>query len=240
MENKTYRILFIGNSATYMNDMPHAIFAGIAEAAGYDPEVHSVTKGGYTLESFADPNDEYGKRIDRLLRETKFDCVVIQELTVRPASESAEKFYSAVRFFVKRARENGAVPVLFDTTARKEGHPMLKERGWTNESMTWKVAAAYEKAGRTENAEVAYVGLAFLDINKNHPEIDLYAEDMAHSSYKGSLLAALTIFGTVFKIDPTSVPFKGEVSEREREILALAAKKAAFDPPDIPEEYRIK
>ena len=48
------KILFIGNSATYFNDMPTAIFAPMCEAAGYDVEVTAITKGGYCLAGHVD------------------------------------------------------------------------------------------------------------------------------------------------------------------------------------------
>ncbi|MBQ2117839.1 MAG: hypothetical protein II192_02145, partial [Clostridia bacterium] len=72
------RVLFIGNSHTFFNDMP-LLFAGIAAADGREITVESVTKGGWTLEKHANKNDECGKQIDRLLREERFDFVILQE-----------------------------------------------------------------------------------------------------------------------------------------------------------------
>ena len=42
------RILFIGNSHTYFNDMPH-LCAELLRAAGKDVEVTMLTRGGETL-----------------------------------------------------------------------------------------------------------------------------------------------------------------------------------------------
>ena len=94
MKDKT-RILFIGNSYTYYNDMPLSLFAPMAKAAGYCVEVGSVTKGGYKLEQFEDQNDEKGKEAERVLSEKQFDFVVIQEHSVRPASDP-DKFRNTV------------------------------------------------------------------------------------------------------------------------------------------------
>ena len=39
MTDKEYRILFIGNSYTYFNEMPTELFSVIAKEAGYSVEV---------------------------------------------------------------------------------------------------------------------------------------------------------------------------------------------------------
>lgn len=57
--NIPHRVLFIGNSYTYCNDLPE-LFGRIARAYGYNVEIRSVTKGGHKLEWHADPNDECG------------------------------------------------------------------------------------------------------------------------------------------------------------------------------------
>lgn len=59
-------ILFIGNSYTYFNDMP-ATLEALAQAAGQDAKVFSVTKGGYTLASLASDDNEHGARVSAML-----------------------------------------------------------------------------------------------------------------------------------------------------------------------------
>ena len=51
------RILFVGNSHTYSNDLP-TIFSQMAEAMGHGSDVQELTQGAYTLTEFADPEDE--------------------------------------------------------------------------------------------------------------------------------------------------------------------------------------
>ena len=70
-EPKTYRILFIGNSYTHYHDMPTALFARIAEQAGYQVEVTTIVKGAHTLEKFADPFDTYGSEVAAALHESR-------------------------------------------------------------------------------------------------------------------------------------------------------------------------
>ena len=223
---KEYSILFIGNSYTYFHDMPTALFQKIAESAGYTVQVSSITKGGWTLEKHADIADEYGKAVDAALRENRYDYVILQEQSVRPASEP-EKFYAAVRSLADKIRANGAAPILYATWGRKSGSKILAEHGWTNEVMTEKLAAAYRTIGKEIDAKVAYAGLAFYDVNTQHGDtVDLYDPDLSHPSAAGSYLAALTIFARIFDADPTEVTFNDDLPQATAAILKKAAKQA--------------
>ena len=56
---ETPKILFVGNSHTFTNDLPGTFYALAAEL-GYEADVYDLTEGYYTLENFADPEDELG------------------------------------------------------------------------------------------------------------------------------------------------------------------------------------
>lgn len=191
---KKYRILFIGNSYTYFNDMPKSLFEVIAREAGIELEAESVVKGGWTLERHADPNGETGALVARQLSGEPYDYVILQEQSLRPAIDR-EPFFGAVRDLTDRIRATGAVPILYSTWGRKPGSPKLKEINMTNESMTYALARAYQSVGDELAVSVAHVGLAFYDIGD---EIELYDPDMTHPSREGSYLAALTLFMRIF------------------------------------------
>ena len=128
MEKRTYRILFIGNSHTYFNDMPRSLFEPIARSAGYDVEIDSVVKGGWTLDRHLDINSATGEDIERALTGAPYDYVVLQEQSLLPMTER-ERFHSSVRKFVSRIRGTGATPILYATWARKTGSVKLTELG---------------------------------------------------------------------------------------------------------------
>lgn len=239
MPDKTYSILFIGNSYTYYNDMPTAIFWSFAQAGGYKVEVASITKGSYRLASFADPSDEYGARVEQALTgEKKYDFVILQEQSSRPANDNVDLFYSAVRDLSERIREHGAEPILYSTWGRETGHSTLENNGWTNETMTWKLAAAYQAIGDELDIPVAHVGLAFYDIYTGESGIDIYHSDKTHPSYEGSYLAAATLYAKIFDADPTAVTFDGELPAEQAAALREAARKAVFETPSIPDAYK--
>ena len=235
-KSKTYKILFVGNSYTYCNNMPTRYFGEIMEAAGYSVKILSLTKGGWTLSGSANSQDELGKQVDMALTHQKFDFVILQEQSMTPAV-NAGSFYGGVRRLNKKIRESGGIPVLYATWGRKQGSGDLTATGLTAETMTWKLAAAYEHMGQTHDIPVAHVGLAFWDIVRNHRNITLHDPDMSHPSAEGSYLAALTLFARITGIDPTTVDYEGGVGSNIEPILKEAARKAVFETPEIPEEY---
>ncbi len=236
-KSKKYNFLFIGNSYTHYNDMPEQIFAKILKAAGYDATVTRITKGGWYLIDSAKSTDEVGAKVDSALKLRDYDYIVLQEQSTCPAATPA-KFYTGVRDLVEKVRADGATPILYGTWGRKEGHSVLKENGWTNESMTWMISAAYEAIGAELGVDVAYAGLAFFDVYNNNKNINLYDADLTHPNATGSYLAAMTIFAKITGIDPTTVDYNAALTDEAAAILKEAARKAVWETPEIPAQYK--
>src|SRR5262249_59875398 len=70
---RTARVLFIGNSYTYFNNLP-AMFAALAASAGYDVQTEMVAPGGWRLKDHWEKGEGLA-----LLRERRWDYVVLQE-----------------------------------------------------------------------------------------------------------------------------------------------------------------
>lgn len=237
-KDRSYSVLFIGNSYTFYNDMPTVYFENMAKACGYNIKVTSITKGAYTLEKFADPGDAYGKMVDTALSVPgTYDFVILQEQSMRPAIDTVDKFYAGARLLVEKIRAAEAQPVFYATWGRKTGNEKLTEYNMTSEEMTWKLAAAYAAIGEELDVPVIHVGLAFGDVYKNN-QINLYSADGSHPSATGSYLAAMSLFCGIFGIDPVEAPFSGGASPEEDTILRAAAKAILEETPEIPEEYK--
>lgn len=236
-KNEKYNFLFIGNSYTHYNDMPEQIFAKILEAAGYKATVTRITKGGWYLIDSAKSTDEVGAKVESALKLRDYDYIVLQEQSTCPAATPA-KFYTGVRNLVEKVRADGATPILYGTWGRKEGHSVLANNGWTNESMTWMISAAYEAIGAELGVDVAYAGLAFYDVYTNNKNINIYDEDLTHPNATGSYLAAMTIFAKITGVDPTTVDYNANLTDEAAAILKEAARKAVFETPEIPAEYK--
>ena len=238
--NKEYSILFIGNSYTQYNNMSTGLFASIAKDAGYNVSVTAILKGGAKLESFANPSTEYGAKVEAELSEFgKYDFVILQEQSLRPALDDGRPaFYNAVSNLTERIRAAGAEPILYSTWGRKTGSADLESNDMTNESMTWRLAAAYQAIGDKLNIKVAHVGIAFKDVFDNHPaDIELYNADLSHPSYEGSYLAATMLFTTIFNVNPMYITYSGNLSSVEFSLLRETATNIIYKPKSIPSNY---
>lgn len=232
-----FNILFIGNS--YTNELVPRIFKEFAAAAGYTANTYSVVQGSWSLTQFANPSDQCGKDVEaHLTGNRQYNYVVLQEKSILTATPELPSFYTAVRNLNTRIEAAGAKTILYSTWGRKTGSAALPQYGLTNESMTWKVAAAYKAIGEELDIPVAFVGLAFFDVYTGNSGIEIYDPDRTHPNYAGNYIAALTLFATISKIDPTTVDYNGNLGAEKAAILREAVRKAVFETPEIPEEYK--
>lgn len=173
------RVLFIGNSHTYFNDMPQ-MFAEICEANRIPAEVTMLAHGGKTFgfhvqEPEVRFNIMYGN----------YDYIVLQH-RAHPMGEYDEMAQAAAEL-VGMVKQAGGKPVFYMTWSKKsEGREAQNE-----------MSAAYKKLGASLEAAVAPVGDAWWSFSELWPDAELYNADGAHASGLGSLLAAGTIFSTI-------------------------------------------
>jgi len=112
---KTLRVLFVGNSLTYYNDLP-ATFATLyrATAPGAKVETEMLAQGGGKLRERLSEG-----RLAALLTQQRFDIVVLQEVggwpNCSPEFSGCEDAPLALRETVNLVRANGARAVWFAT-----------------------------------------------------------------------------------------------------------------------------
>lgn len=190
------KILFIGNSYTYFNDMPWTIFSEKAREAGLCFEVTAVTRGGWYLSRYANPEDVQGRRLRKVVEGKTYDFIVLQDQSCNPVLDR-QGFLEAVGDLKKLLGEKTKQFVLYATWGRKAGSPQLLEMQLTPEEMTEKLDEAYSEAGEKYSMTVAHVGRAFAAYAQLHPEEALHDPDLSHPSEKGSEIAAETILATI-------------------------------------------
>ena len=237
IEEKTMKILFIGNSATYYNDMPEDYFAPLCKAAGYDVEVTRITCGGYYLRKHASSNDTYGAQVTAALKNNKYDFVVFQELTTLAVSDPAQ-FYSSARIMAAKIRENGATPIMYNPIPARAEYSTYVENGWTPEYVAGTVSAAHNAIGKELGIKIAYAGPAVYDLMVAHPEMNFHHTDNAHPGKLGSFVIASTIFATIFGKDPTDVDFDGYTDHETAQLLKAAAANRALNEFVVPDAYK--
>lgn len=188
------KILFIGNSYTYYNDLPK-LFENLARENGIEAEVDSITVGGRRLYENLLPDDEKNSEITSLIQSKSYDVLVLQEQSYTPMTQY-KTFEYAVDGLVKLIKPSRTV--LYATWGRKEGSPLLDEHKITSAEMTQRLAEAYKKAAESISAELSRVGECFEYIRQSYPELELYDPDLSHPSYNGSALATLSHYRAIF------------------------------------------
>lgn len=212
------KILFVGNSYTYYNDMPK-LFCALAQENGKDVLVDSVTKGGRKLYENLAPEDEYCQKIASLCRKNTYDVLILQEQSYFPLVDF-EGFVKGLDGVMKLV--NAPKTLFYATWGRKTGCPLLDELGMTSEEMTVHLAKAYQKAADILGAEISPVGACFCKLNKCAPEVELYNKDLSHPSLLGSTVAAITHYRCIFGELPKICKSLGLDSALESVLLQTA------------------
>lgn len=195
------KILFIGNSYTYYNDMP-TLFSRLCGCNGKQAQVFSVTKGGRKLHENLDSADQTTRELEAVVQQNHMDVIILQEHSTLPLLDF-ERFSANISGLMKKL--GSARYVLYQTWGRKAGSSFLTEQGLSTRTMAAKLQEAYAKVADRVGADRAPVGLCFLAVSENHPNIDLYDPDLTHPSYGGSCLSAMTHYRTIFGETPTDL-----------------------------------
>lgn len=169
------KILFIGNSHTYYNDMPQ-IAKGIFAAAGLDAEVTMLTQGGMCLKWHCEQkqtrfNILYGG----------YDYIILQgkatNFDPEPYLEYGKKLYDDY------ISGTDAVPIIYtvwSNRGKKKDQPALTNAGVE--------LAAYM------HGSIAPAGEIWQSVLRRRPAPELYREDGNHATPTGSYLAAAAVF----------------------------------------------
>lgn len=177
-KKRSLNLLFIGNSHTYYNDMP-LLVKRRAENIGYTCHVTMLAHPGWFLSQHAqDPEARFN------ILHGGYDYVVLQEHAHPFGPE--EGFFTAAHSLGAWIRETEAVPVIYETWAKKD-EPHLQPH--MNE--------VHEKVAADINALLAPVGEGWWDYIKSWPGLEMYAEDGTHASPAGSDFAAKMIWETI-------------------------------------------
>ena len=194
------RVLFIGNSHTYYNEMPH-IVQQLMEAAGQPIDVTMLSKGGAHL------SDHIANEQTRFnILYGKYDFVILQEVTL--GFPETKEYMECVQTLKGWCDEVGVPCGLYMNFADGNDNP-------PQETLENVVSAI----GNYLGLKVARAGAAFQRAKQFLSDIDLYGEDNRHASYHGSYLIALTIAHDFFGVEPKGLPALGCKKDEYAEAL---------------------
>jgi hypothetical protein len=183
------RVLFVGNSLTYTNDLPAVVHA-IAAQAGDDVIVASATGPNLAL---IDHLHGAGDAVERL-RSARWDYVVLQQgpTTVQLCRDS---LIAWTRAFDTLARAAGARPALLMTWP-SAGEPVLFDAA----------RVSFQEAARAVGGVFVPAGEAWRIALAADPEVRLYGPDGFHPSATGTWLTALVIVERLTGRDARTLP----------------------------------
>lgn len=218
------RVLFVGNSYTFVNDLPNT-FAKLAKSGDHRVEVGMSAQGGWTLADHVQSPDTLN-----LLNSAKWNFVVLQEQSQIPAVEGAraQGMVPAARQLVKKIREIGAEPVFFITWAHRGGMP---ENGINDyQGMQAQINFGYMKIAGELNVPTAPVGLAWSAALQGHPELTLWQEDGSHPTEQGTYLTACVFYAVIFHENPNGLTYRANLSRETAKTLQAIAAQAVGIP----------
>lgn len=222
-------ILFVGNS--YSFEVP-GVFKQLAAAEGRSCRVEQVTVGGRLLSAHAEDPKTLGK-----IRTGKWDAVVIQEQSLVPSFPSGQRdpmMIPAVTKLAALIREAGAVPVLYQTWARRDGDHE-NAAAFPNDdfaAMHKRLLDGFSAVHQAVPGMVRVrVGDVWAEFAGNGKVAELYAADGSHPSREGVCLAAAVFFVTLFDED---VRHELKGVKNPGVFQKLAARVGHWTPPAFP------
>ncbi|MEI7638319.1 MAG: DUF4886 domain-containing protein [Syntrophus sp. (in: bacteria)] len=219
------RILFVGNSYTYVNDLPK-MFTKLASAGGHLVETGMVAKGGWTLAHHANSSETINT-----IKASKWDYVVMHEQSQIPSTEASRKYtmYPSAQYLVPIIRQRGSTPIFFLTWAHRNG---WSEKGMPDyESMQSQIEQGYIEIAQELNALVAPVGHAWSKARRQYPELELWQGDGSHPSEQGTYLAACVFYAVIFRQSPEGLKYPVNISkENAHSIQKIAASVVLQNP----------
>ena len=223
------RILFVGNSSTYYNDMPQMV-KGLAQADGVNVTIQALTAANYKLYQFADEKDTYGSQLISALKNYKWDYVILQDHREMIITDIA-KTQTAIETLKPLIQSSGAKMLLYDTQADYIGRSFTAT-GYSyylshNEIQHYMIKGYY-MMGNKYGAQVISSGVNFERCLKQFPDIKLYNADNIHPTPTGSYLAACTIYGTIFNTTALENKYLPESEYDSNGLLKKVTKEAAL------------
>ncbi len=174
------RVLFVGNSHTYMNDMPRLFQETCEKTTGRRVEVTMLAFSGRHLKWHAD--EFFTLRFALLYG--GYDYCVLQQAAhpFPPEEETMEDGARAVAL----CGAGGVTPVFYMTWAEKRAPENQR-----------KMIDVYTRLHEAFPSLLAPVGIVWQAVREKHPDIELYAPDGEHASPCGDALIAAVLCATI-------------------------------------------
>lgn len=225
------RVLFLGNSYTYVNDLP-GMLGIICSTTGDTLQASSNTIGGYRLQDHA-----YNTNSLSLIQQGSWDMVVLQEQSQLPSfpdGQVAEEVYPYAKLLDSLIHQaNPCTNTMFYMTWGRKNGDASNCPTWppvcTYVGMDSLLHLRYVEMARQNHATVSPVGAVWRYLRQMYPSFELYDADQSHPSSWGTYAAACTFYTSIFKKDPTQIRYWFNADSANSNRILNACKTVVFD-----------
>jgi hypothetical protein len=208
-QNKKIRVLFVGNSFTYYNNLPQVVSA-MAKSQDVIIDTKHSTVGGSSLENHW--KSERGTQTRIMLELEKWDYVVFNNHSLS-AINSPEKFLDYSKKFADLVRSKGAEPIFMMTWAYKSNPLMLPE-----------IEKLHKELCEQTNTNFIPGGPLFASSLKYRADIELFHDDI-HPSSNGTYLLGLAFYKYFTGKSVSTIPGNISTLDSNGQILYLIFMK---------------
>lgn len=225
------KVLFIGNSYTYVNNLPQMV-SDVSASAGDTITFNSSAPGGATFN-----NHTQNATTTSLIMGGNWDYVVLQEQSQLPSfplgQVETESFPYARSLDSLINKYNPCAETVFYMTWGRKNGDASNCAEWppvcTYQGMDSLLRLRYTMMAENNNAILSPVSALWHYLIANNPALELYSSDESHPSVAGTYAASCAFYTVLFRKDPTSITFTSSLNATDAETIRNAAKSVVYD-----------
>jgi PKD repeat protein len=246
---KKLKVLFIGDSYTYVNNLPQ-ITADIAASMGDTLIFDSYALGGHGFwQYYVDP------LCASKIRSAQWDYVILQEQSQQPSQPTGDFLSTSylpaavldtmiesndsctkTMFYMTWGYENGdSIRCVYypawPAICTYEGMDSLTRlRYMAYADTSWlSVFGHITGSNLIRNSQVSPVGAVRHYLRHNYPAIELYQADGSHPTEAASYAGACTFYVALFHKDPVLIPYNYTLSDTDASDIRTVTRIVAYD-----------
>ena len=204
------KILFIGNSHTYLHKMPWII----AKLSATGSRRCTISVGQCTGNGVGLKDHWHDRKTRDTLTEKAWDTIVLQDRSGGPL-ENRTSFERYAALFNGEIKRRGAETLFFMTWANRK-KPEDQDT----------IARVYTETAQRHGAGLVPVGTAWRQSIREKPELNLYHKDGRHAGPAGAYLTACVFYAVLFNTSPVELPSQINIQGKPR--VNLDEKSALF------------
>ena len=229
----TLKILFIGNSMTYVQDLP-GLLTNLASSNGKTVITAQNTPGGYFL------SDHVTDPVSLSLMAQGFDYIVVHEQSsgnIQPVIPGSP-ITRPIGIIDSIAKTNCSKILLYATPGYPETHPWSVE---PYEDMQAEIIYKYTMTARSVRAAYLPTAHAFRDVINNYPTItDMWASPTDyHPGLKGQYLHACVLYSVLYNESAVGSPAPLGISISDANMLQQTAWSQVKDSAYVHGYYKL-